>query len=108
LDSREFVELGIQLIKDDKYSLEIRCRTGINRIYYGALHFLREREKIMGGNIKRFHSETIKRLKDKNVKVANLLSGLKRLRNKVDYYLNQKISTFQTDEALKYWDRIRD
>jgi hypothetical protein len=107
LDPCRFIELGKDLIEDQNATESI-YRTGINRIYFGTLHFLKIREQIyIRDPTEGFHYKIVKKIKAKSTVLGNQLETLKDFREDSDYYIDIKISKRNAEDALNIWERIK-
>ncbi len=104
LDPKEFIILGQTIINDNNYSLEVRNRTAIGRIYYGILHHIRLIKKLSHIDTEHFHTNLIEAIMNHDSILGNHLKSMKIFRTEADYYLNIKPNL---DSFLKTYNRVQ-
>lgn len=104
LNPEDFIILGEAIINDNNYSLEVRNRTAIGRIYYGILHHIRLIKKLSHIDTEHFHTKLIDAINDLDSILGNHLISMKTFRTDADYYLNTKTDL---DSFLKTFERIK-
>lgn len=104
LNPEEFITLGETIINDDSYGLEARSRTAIGRIYYGILHYIRQKEQLFYIETEDFHTELINAINDLDTILGNHLKSMKSFRTDADYYLNKKPNL---NSFLKTYERVQ-
>lgn len=105
VDNYRFASLLYEQNDDTKYP-ESCTRTTISRAYYSAFIAARDNAKIIAtqGSV---HQQVIDYYKTpKMQQLANNLNDLRALRTCADYHMNEKLTTHQSQNALKFARKI--
>ncbi len=112
---QEFIKIGTSLSEDDS---EAHSRSVINRAYYGAFGYIKERLPRNFGYGLSVHNNVINFLKeneDKEVrKIGMKLETLFNKRKKADYHYDEVISAYsgkfsidEANEAIELFNKIK-
>ena len=108
MDPEEFINLGLDIIDDERYFNEARYRTAISRIYYGLLHHIRIIKRLFYIDTNKLHTDLIDKIKDLDTVLGTYLGNMKDYRTIADYHINQNVGKKTLDDFLKFYKRVRE